>query len=393
MNKTRIISLLLMAAIFCAIFTGCMGGKTVMTIGGNAISEDIYTAGVAFIDAMNFQQQFGLSMKDVLDQELGDGVTGAELLKETTDSFFKQNEAAMLYAKEKGVDLTAEEKKAIEDNKNAQIEAAEGGRKAFLDSLEEIGMNEAFYDYYMEGQYTMDKIYAELFQGEGEFAPSVEEVVASVEGKYARVKHVLIQTTEGAEDYEAKKAEAEKIAARAKAGEDFDALIAEIAEAGDGDPGMQTNTEGYVIDEGGYSFDGSGQMITEFTTASHALEVNGVSDVVPSPYGFHIIKRYTFDAAYITENYETYSAVAASNALQEKIMEFVDTLTVEHTEEYDKIDLHALFGVEKTNGAGAGEHSADDGHDHGAEAETEGDASAETGAEAGTEAGTEATAE
>jgi len=390
MKKTRILSLLLAAAMFCALFSGCVGGKTVMKVGGNAISEDVYNAAVAYAD-MFFQQSYGFSMADMLDQELAEGQTGADMLKEQADGLVKEFESVVLFAKDKGISLSADEKAAIEENKKSQIDAA-GGRKAFLDSLKADGVNEAFFDYMVERQQIYSKLYTELFTGEGEFAPSTEDVIASLEG-YARVKHVLIQAEEGSEDYEAKKAEAQKIAARAKAGEDFDALIAEVAESGDGDPGMQSNKEGYVIDANGASFDGSGTMVTEFTTASHALAVNAVSDVVPSSFGFHIIKRYPFDAAYITENIDTYSYSAGSTAFAEQLTAYMEDVEVEYTAAYDKVDVHEILGVEKTNGAAAGvtdggEHSADDGHDHGAEAEgeaeTEGDAEAEGGIEVGT---------
>ncbi len=394
MKKTRILSVILAAAMLCTLLSGCMGGKTVMKIGGNAISEEIYSAAVSYADSF-FQQSYGFSMADALDTELSEGVTGADMLKEQADGLVKEFESVVLYAKEKGIELTKEEKDQIKEAKDAQIESA-GGRKAFLDSMSESGMNEAFFDYIMERQQIYSKLYTELFTGEGEFAPTAEEVVASLEG-YARVKHLLIQTKEGDADYAEKKAEAEKYLARAKAGEDFDALITELAGTGDGDPGMSSYPNGYVIDANGYTPEGS-QMVTEFTTASHALAENGVSELVPSDYGFHIIKRYPFGAEFIKENLDEYSGNAGMNAFAEELTKFMENVEIEYTKAYEEIDVHKILGVEKTNGAAVGdaeEHSADDGHDHGTEGEAEGeaDASAEGETEGGIEVGTAVPAE
>ena len=78
----------------------------------------------------------------------------------------------------------------------------------------------------------------------------------------------------------------------------------------------------------------------------------------------------------------------------EELTKFMENVEIEYTKAYDELDIHKILGVEKTNGAAAGdaeEHSADDGHDHSADAEgeAEGDASAEGDAQAATEGGIE----
>lgn len=368
MKKTRILSLLIAAAMLCTLLAAC-GGGSVLKVGGNAISSDVYNAFVAYADLAMFQQQYGFSMADMLDQQLADGKTGADMLKERADGLIKEFASVALFAKANGIELSKEDKAQLKDAKQSQIDAA-GGRKAFLDSLAADRMNEEFFDYMMEVQLLYSKVYEALFTGEGEFAPSAEDVIASLDG-YVRVKHVLIKAEEGSEDYEAKKAEAQKIADRAKAGEDFEALIAEVAEGGDGDPGMQTQTEGYVMSKEGYTLDG-GSMIKEFSDASNALAVNAVSGIVPSSYGFHIIKRYPFDAAYITEHIDEYSYSAGSNVFAEQLTKFMETVEIEYLPGYDKVDVHGILGVEKALGAGVDvtEHSEGDGHDHGAEGES-----------------------
>lgn len=100
---------------------------------------------------------------------------------------------------------------------------------------------------------------------------------------YMRCKHVLIKTVDDnkkeLENQDELKAKAEEVASRAKAGEDFDALIKEYNE----DPGMESSPDGYVFTEG--------EMVDEFYQGTKALEIGGISDPIKSNYGWHIIQR------------------------------------------------------------------------------------------------------
>lgn len=100
---------------------------------------------------------------------------------------------------------------------------------------------------------------------------------------YLRCKHVLIKTVDDnnneLDNQDELKAKADEVAARAKAGEDFDALIQEYNE----DPGMESSPDGYVFTEG--------DMVDEFYQGAKALEIGGISDPIKSSYGWHIIQR------------------------------------------------------------------------------------------------------
>lgn len=76
--------------------------------------------------------------------------------------------------------------------------------------------------------------------------------------------------------------EAEALLERARAGEEFEALIATYGD----DPGMIDNEEGYTVRR-------NGQMIPQFEEASLALaNVGDISDLVGGQFGYHIIKLY-----------------------------------------------------------------------------------------------------
>lgn len=96
-----------------------------------------------------------------------------------------------------------------------------------------------------------------------------------------RCSHILIRVlpTATAEEKEAARKKAQDIQVRCAAGEDFAALAKEFSE----DPGSGPSG-------GDLGFFARDRMVKPFAEAAFALKVGEVSEVVESPYGFHIIK-------------------------------------------------------------------------------------------------------
>src|SRR5207245_5522008 len=100
-----------------------------------------------------------------------------------------------------------------------------------------------------------------------------------------RASHILLNTKDTAagteltpEQKAAKRKQMEAILKRARDGEDFAKLANEYSE----DPGSK--------DKGGeYTFP-RGKMVPEFEAAAFSLQTNQVSDIVTTPFGYHIIK-------------------------------------------------------------------------------------------------------
>ena len=95
-----------------------------------------------------------------------------------------------------------------------------------------------------------------------------------------RASHILLKVAPDAkpEDAARVEAKAKDLLKRARAGEDFAALA-------------RASSEDSTASNGGdLNFFGRGQMVKEFEDAAFALPVGGISDLVKTRYGYHIIK-------------------------------------------------------------------------------------------------------
>jgi hypothetical protein len=109
---------------------------------------------------------------------------------------------------------------------------------------------------------------------------SSEVLAKKVTATDEEVNQYLASHPEEAKILTEKKAKAEELLARAKAGEDF----AKLAEENSEDPGSKK-------DGGLYKEIGKGDMVPEFEAAALGLEPGKVTDsVIESKFGYHIIK-------------------------------------------------------------------------------------------------------
>ena len=175
-------------------------------------------------------------------------------------------------------------------------------------------------------------LYTHLYSEGGEFYDKIKKETLEnyAENDYVRVKHILVGFPDGVmgdkatdEQKEAARAVAEEVLAKAKAGADFDELIAEYNE----DPGVSSNPNGYYF--------GKGQMVKEFEDASYALNEGEISDVVETVYGYHVILRLPIDDASIF-----YTSEFQDNAyddFESYMASYLDTAEVVKAEGFDEL--------------------------------------------------------
>lgn len=146
-----------------------------------------------------------------------------------------------------------------------------------------------------------------------------------------RASHILLKT-EG-KDEAAVRAQAEQVLARVNAGGDFAALARQYSE-----------DEGSKVNGGDLDYFGKGAMVPEFENAAWALEVGATSELVQSPFGFHII-RVTDKKAATTRTLEDVRAQVEDQLRWEKAQAEAARLATELEGEIDDpADLDRVAG-------------------------------------------------
>ncbi len=328
-----IVAIVVICVVMAALasINGLSVSRTVMTVGGNEITEAEYKYYFEMAKSEVAQEQ-GIATEDELKEFLKngkvDGKAALDVIKERTEEDILRTEIAVIKANEEGIKISDEQRSAA----RAIISANDADSKAQLKEIKKTtGADKYLIADVMEKAYLTDTYYSFVTSTkQEEFTPDEVFVDEEMTNSYAAVKHVLIKNTPDADENgvvpevegyaeEAKK-KAEEVLAKAVAGENFEALIEEYNE----DPGMESNPNGYVIDSTGASIDGSGVMVSEFTKGTFAVlpgEVN--AELVESSYGWHIIKRYGISPD--NEYYATVENAAKNKIVSEMFDAYLDT--------------------------------------------------------------------
>lgn len=168
----------------------------------------------------------------------------------------------------------------------------------------------------------------------GEISINEEEIKKSFNENYLKAQHILFVNTDeqnnplSEETMAEKRKKAEEVLKRAKSGEDFTTLMNEFSE----DPGSKSQPEGYVFT--------SGEMVAEFEDGTRALQINEISGIVESYFGYHIIKRLPLSSETDNEAYQT----ASQNLQSDIIFNYINS----HIEEWKK-DIEIIESKDAIN--------------------------------------------
>ena len=175
---------------------------------------------------------------------------------------------------EQGIVFSEEEKNQM--NQFIDNFVSQYGDEIFRLNLNAMGMSSKEDYQRIYERITLSQMIEEDIQANtNKYISDIEELKKYKGTDKATVQHVLI-LSEGSK-FENPETVAKEVLVKARADEDFVALMEQYNE----DPGATA---------AGYTF-GPGEMVEEFEKASFALEIEEISDIVQTDYGYHIIKR------------------------------------------------------------------------------------------------------
>lgn len=269
-----------------------------------------------FLDSIKEQMGAELSIDGDWETAEIEGKKAIDVAKERAYEVAVEYMSAIEIAKKKGIVVTDEEINSMK----GQINNSYFEKYAEKDSIIDFMCRAEQHLYKMQEKYLEEK-------------PLSDDMVKAYfndnkemfDNTYLRAKHVLIltqneETREPLPEAEIaeRKVKADEILARAKAGEDFDALVKEFSE----DPGSQSQPDGYVF--------GSGEMVPEFENTTRSLGFNEIG-FCESSYGYHIIKRLDLDPVVARSVIEGYIH-------NEEFSKYMEALRAEYDIKAEKVE-------------------------------------------------------
>lgn len=215
-----------------------------------------------------------------------------------------------------------------------------GGEDAFARFLKEMCLTEESFETLNSVAVVYDHMREGICRNGGKYEPTEEELDQYIQDKdLLAARHILLMTKDpdtgedlSEEAAAQKKAKAEELLAQLQAIEDseqrsetFSQLMKENSE----DSGLTSFPNGYLFT--------SGDMVEEFETATRELEIGGMSGIVESDYGYHIIFRD--DPVQSDELLERWS----TSKMESLTEEWVNSAEVETTEAFDNLDIAAFY--------------------------------------------------
>lgn len=256
-------------------------GKTVATVGETKITDldvryQIYAAVAQYANENNISED---ELADYDWEQEVDGEKLADTIRMTAVDAAIDEALLIQKGAENNVTLSDEDKASI-DSQISSINATYGEDGFILRTRTMAIPTIKQYTKMYYNAMTSQAVQEDMTSNPGNYYPEDTSVLNDyIQPGDASVKHILIKVDNDADDAakEEKRAQAQSVLDRINAGEDFDTLMSELNED-TGEP-----DEGYTFTKG--------DMDIAFEEASFALDIDEVSDIVESSYGFHIIKR------------------------------------------------------------------------------------------------------
>lgn len=314
----------------------------VLTVNGNPVTWAEY---FSWIYSMVEQYEMYLGTEFAWTDPFSETQTIEEYTKLYAETLSSQYSVVNNLALENGIELTDEEKQHLEDiMAEDAANYANGSVEDFIAFLESTYMTEEYYNYINAVSVYYQKLYTFFFGENGEkmIDEDVHDFIDT--NGYLYAKHILLLTTDesGTALDEAAKAEklalAEDILAQINAVTDpedklakFDELMMEHSE----DKGLAAKPDGYYFLPG--------EMVSEFENGTKALGFNEISEIIESPYGYHIILRMPITPESEYQPGTTFRALASAYAYDTMMGENFSSAEIVYSDEFASLSFGDIF--------------------------------------------------
>ena len=384
----RILSVVTIGVMTAATLAGC-GNKG--TDGASAASSDAAVTMdqgsismgearlYAYVMRNQYEAYYGSS---IWDMEVEEGVTLGDSMKDVVTDQLVQMIILSSQAEDYGVSLNDEDNQAVEEYvENFKTNIGE-------DVMEKEGFTEDNIRSVVQKSTLAGKVSQAMFDAEEVELTDEEKADATC----IKVQHILISTIdttkkddegnnvdmtdEEKEVYLAEQKEkAEEALARAKNGEDFQALADEYSSE---NAGFE-----FSFDKNGYDPVNMSSMVEPFYTAAWQLGEGEISDLVESQYGYHIIKCVSLNDEEATQaSITTAENNKKSTSLDEKVKQQVDEANYIESEAWKAYKLVSETAEDETAGetgeSGTSESASGESGETSAETESSSESAAES---------------
>ncbi|MDE6280676.1 MAG: peptidylprolyl isomerase [Oscillospiraceae bacterium] len=325
---------------------GMSAGDTVLTVNGEDVPADLFLYWLDYncYYFMSYYGMFGLSLSDYTNDMIEDSVYFC-----VSQTLLRQKAAEL------GCLPTDAQVKEAQDSLDDETrEMLKSGYGLSDDSINALFLSNAYYD----------NVMAALTHEPNE--QELDEYLDS-QGVFA-VKHILLKTVDdnnqplGEDVIAHKKETAEHLLtllqgwdnlqshAPENEGQDLEAKFDELMNEYSEDGGLATNPDGYV-------FDGTSSLVGGFREAALELEIGGLSGIVETDYGYHIMLRLPLTE----ETKAEYGANFRDDAMNDLVAQWGDAADVTRADALSTLDpedfynrlaayQQALYGEEKGQG-------------------------------------------
>lgn len=239
-------------------------GELAITVGNNKVYYNEAMLYFLFMKAQ-YESYFG---DQIWGYDVGNNTTFEDQAKEEILNLITQTKIIVDKAGSYNVSLTEEEEATILERADNYFDGITKEDKTKYGFTEEL-----IREFYRENM-----IYQKVYDA---VTMNVDTDVSDEEAKQITVDQILIKTTTSQDGTDVPMTEAEKKTAYNRAVK----LLKEAKDTEDFKKLAEANTEDSQVE---YTF-GKGEMVEEFENAAFALKTGGISPIVESKYGYHII--------------------------------------------------------------------------------------------------------